>query len=412
MRGTALALLAGVMAATPQATPPRSAADGDWPQWLGPFRDGRASAASGFPAAGPLRLSVAWRRPVGIGSSGLSVSGDRLVTLGSDESGSYALALSPRDGSPAWRIALDPADPADESGPGSTPALADGLAYVVSPGCLLRALDVAGGQTAWQVDLKTQFGAKPRRGCASSPLVDGERLIVQTGAADDKRIAALDRRSGAVLWVANGAGRAVYSSPGVRARGGAREILVHHADTSQGDPRSGLGALRPDDGQLAWQAALDKGWSWATPVAVGDDGVLLLTWNDAALLRAPQGAAPAAVAWRSPGFSAYVGSPVYKDGYLYGHGGDFLRCLRASDGTTVWEERTYPGSVVLAGDALVALSITAGVLRVVDASPQAYRERARLQLLEPGSRAETPASVVGRRIFARNDEEIVAVDVE
>ena len=61
---------------------------------------------------------------------------------------------------------------------------------------------------------------------------------------------------------------------------------------------------------------------------------------------------------------------------------------------------------------IVSLSITAGLLRVVEASPQAYRERARLQVLEPGSRAETPPSVVGRRIFVRNDEEVVAVDVE
>ena len=170
--------------------------------------------------------------------------------------------------------------------------------------------------------------------------------------------------------------------------------------------------LRPDDGRLAWQAALDKSWSWATPVPAGENAVLLLTWNDAALVRAPEGARPAAVAWRSPGFTAYVGAPVYRDGYLYGHGGDFLRCLRASDGTTAWEERTYPGSVTLAEDALVSLSITAGLLRVVDARPLAYRERARLQVLEPGTRAETPASVVGRRIFVRSDDEIVAVDVE
>jgi hypothetical protein len=63
-----------------------------------------------------------------------------------------------------------------------------------------------------------------------------------------------------------------------------------------------------------------------------------------------------------------------------------------SDGTTAWEERTYPGSVVLVDGQLVALSITAGVLRVVEATP--------------------PPSVVGRRIFVRNDEEVAAVDVE
>jgi hypothetical protein len=68
--------------------------------------------------------------------------------------------------------------------------------------------------------------------------------------------------------------------------------------------------------------------------------------------------------------------------------------------------------VTLVGSNLVALSINAGLLRVVEATPAAYRERARLQTFEPGSSAETPPSVVGRRIYLRNDEEVVAVDVE
>ena len=145
---------------------------------------------------------------------------------------------------------------------------------------------------------------------------------------------------------------------------------------------------------------------------IGDDNVLVLTWNDAALVKAPTASQPAVVLWRSPGFTAYVATPVYHDGHLYGHGGDFLRCLRVSDGTTAWEERIYPGSVALVDGQLVALSIRAGLLRVVEATPQAYRERARLQVLEPGARAETPPSVVGRRVSGRNDEEVVAVDVE
>jgi len=61
---------------------------------------------------------------------------------------------------------------------------------------------------------------------------------------------------------------------------------------------------------------------------------------------------------------------------------------------------------------LIILSITAGLVRVVEATPAVYRERARLEALARGSRAETPPSVAGRRVFVRNDEEAVAVDVE
>jgi len=386
MRLLAAALLSSLLAVPAQAPPPPAPSDASWPQWLGPSRDGRSPSTGVFPASGPVRLKVAWRRPVGPGTSGLSVSGDRLVTLDSDEKGAWAVALSPRDGSVAWRVALDPGVPDEERGPGSTPVIAGGLAYALSPACQLRALDLATGKVAWHVDLKAQFGASPRQGCASSPLVEGERLFVQTGAPEDKRVAALDRATGSVAWAVKGAARANYSSPNLRGGSPSRELLINHTDTSKGEPRSGVSALRTADGELVWQYDLDKFWSFATPVPVGDD--------------------------RSPAFTAYVAAPVYRDGYLYGHGGDFLRCLKASDGTTAWEERTYPGSVALVDGQIVSLSITAGLLRIVEANPQAYRERARLQVLEPGSRAETPPSVVGRRIFVRNDEEVVAVDVE
>jgi outer membrane protein assembly factor BamB len=417
--GLLLAALASAQAPsaqnpTEQATAAKApaAAELGWPQWLGPSRDGRSPSTGVFPASGPVKLKIAWRRPLGPGTSGLSVSGDRLVTLDSDEKGAWAVALSPRDGTVAWRVALDPGVPDEERGPGSTPLIAGGLAYALSPACQLRALDLATGKVAWHVDLKAQFGASPRQGCASSPLVEGERLYVQTGAPEDKRVAALDRRTGATLWAVKGAARANYSSPNLRGSSAGRELLIHHTDMSKGEPRSGVSALRTSDGELVWQYDLDNFWSFATPVPVGDDRVLLLTWNDAALVKMPSGAQAASLVWRSPGFSAYVAAPVYRDGYLYGHGGDFLRCLKVSDGTTAWEERTYPGSVALVDGQLVSLSITAGLLRVVEASPAAYRERARLQVLEPGSRAETPPSVVGRRIFVRNDEEVVAVDVE
>ncbi|MFI4945908.1 MAG: PQQ-binding-like beta-propeller repeat protein, partial [Burkholderiales bacterium] len=181
---------------------------------------------------------------------------------------------------------------------------------------------------------------------------------------------------------------------------------------TQGDPRGGVTALRVEDGELAWHHTLDKFWSWATPVPIGADRVLVLTWNDAALVKAPKAGEAASVVWRIPAFTAYVATPVYKDGHLYGHGGDYLRCVRVSDGTTAWEERTYPGSVSLVDGNLVALSVRAGLLRVVEATPQAYRERAKLEVVEPGSRAEVSPTVVGRRIYVRNDEEVVAIDVE
>ena len=61
------------------AVGPEAAADSDWPQFLGPQRNGvyGGPAISGsWPASGP---PVLWRKPVGEGFSGAVAQGGRLI---------------------------------------------------------------------------------------------------------------------------------------------------------------------------------------------------------------------------------------------------------------------------------------------------------------------------------------------
>ena len=143
------------------------------------------------------------------------------------------------------------------------------------------------------------------------------------------------------------------------------------------------------------------------------DGVLLLTWNDAHAfaVSAREGTLQAEPAWQTQDLTADVSPPVFHAGHLYGFGGDFLACLDARTGKPAWKEKLYRGSVILVDGHLVVLSVTSGLLRVVEATPAGYREKARVEVLNRGSRAETPPSFAGRRIFMRNDEEVVAVEV-
>src|SRR5438105_5929342 len=53
----------------------------DWPQWLGPKRDGvwrETGLLDKFPAGGPKML---WRAPLGTGFAGPAVAGDRVYVL-------------------------------------------------------------------------------------------------------------------------------------------------------------------------------------------------------------------------------------------------------------------------------------------------------------------------------------------
>src|SRR5262245_36183574 len=78
------------------------AAAGDWPQWLGPNRDG-SSAEKVAPWKGPPK--VLWRLPVGEGHSSPVVSGGRVYLHAKvkDRDEEEVVALDPTTGKEAWR---------------------------------------------------------------------------------------------------------------------------------------------------------------------------------------------------------------------------------------------------------------------------------------------------------------------
>jgi hypothetical protein len=103
---------------------------------------------------------------------------------------------------------------------------------------------------------------------------------------------------------------------------------------------------------------------------------------------------------------------VAAGGHVYGFGGEFLVCLDAASGRTVWKEKIYPGSLILVDGRLVVQSQGSGLLRVVAATPAGYRELARAEVFAPGALSQTPPSFAGGRLFLRNSDEIVALEIE
>ena len=402
-RVRALALL---MAAATSA----GAADDTWPQWLGPTRDGRAARSW---AGKTPRLVLAWKRPLGSGGSGIVVADGRAFTLFSDEESEFAVAVSVADGRELWRAKLDAAVPAAEGGPVSTPLVSGATLVTLSSACQLRALEAATGKVVWQRDLKADFAVNLRRGCATSPLLEGGHLIVQAGGREnEQRVVALEPATGRTVWSARGPERTTYTSPVVAEIGGVRQLVVHH--TVVGPPMtSGLLGMRLSDQAVLWSRPLDK-MSFDTPLVLPEGRVVLGTWSDTQAVRVTGegGRLQAQPHWRTGDLVSYVSPPVFHDGHLYGFGGDFLACVEAAGGRTVWKERLYPGSVILVGDRLVVLSVTAGLLRVVQATPAGYREEAKLEVLNRGARADTPPSFAAGHVFVRNEEELVAVRVE
>ena len=388
-----------------------AAGAGDWRGLRGPNHDGSAGRDSRF-ASGAGAPVLRWRAPLGSGYSAVAVAGDRAVTLFADDKSDLLAGFDASTGKESWRIVMGPrydGIAGSFDGPVATPAIAEGRVFALDPAGNLVAADLADGHELWRVDLTARENApRPEHGFATSPLVAAGVLIVQTGAKGGA-IAGFDPATGARRWTA--AEDAVqYQSP-VPVRVGAREIVVAVADAK-------IVGLDPATGRLLFEHAHGGEPVWiatasAVPVPVGDGRVFVKTHVDNStmyrLVESPDGAIRIETLWKAPVLRQTYGIPVYHQGYLYGmNGRTVFTCVDAATGELKWRTRE-PGDgwPTLVGDQIVFVT-KERTLHVGPASPEGWKERARLDLFADMS--WTAPSVAGDSVYARSHGEMVRVD--
>src|SRR5688572_5314156 len=172
----------------------------DWPQWLGPQRDGvwrEEGLIEKFPVTGP---PVRWRVPISAGYSGPAVSGGRVFVMDRQLSGKAdppgnafsrgripgnerVVCLNEADGKLLWVHEYDcPYTVSYAAGPRTTPLISEGKVYTLGAEGNLFCLDAATGKEIWARDFKKDFGIPtPMWGFAAHPLLDGNRLICLAG---------------------------------------------------------------------------------------------------------------------------------------------------------------------------------------------------------------------------------------
>jgi outer membrane protein assembly factor BamB len=386
-----------------------------WTQWGGPARNG-AAPATGFFGGGPIRLREVWRRPADDGVSALVVAGGRLFSLALAGDDEVVFALDAGTGKGLWRVTLGPGEPSLPFGVISTPATDGRRVFALSTACKLVALEAATGKLAWQHDLKAEYKAGPPGSCWTSPLLAAGLLVLQVK-SPGYRVLAFDAASGAVAWSHEGSARSAHSSASLAEIAGVRQVVLQDI---QADGHGGLFGLRLADGALLWALpfADPESYSFDIPLSLPGDRTGLVTWNDFRTLEVRrQGEKLAAVRlWESRDVRAEIQPvnlhAVADGGHVYGFGGEFLVCLDAATGRTVWKEKIYPGSLILVDGRLVVQSRGSGLVRVVAATPAGYRELARAEVFAPGALSRTPPSFAGGRLFLRNSDEIVAMEIE
>jgi outer membrane protein assembly factor BamB len=392
------------------ATLATAAAADDWPQLWGPRGDGRSLAPSSIARAATLKARELWRRPIGSGFSGVSVVGGRGYTALSDGTRDQAVAFDVATGRELWRTPLGETyrgHDGSRDGPISTPTVEGGRVFLVGPLGLLVALDANTGRVVWSHDLPKEYGAAvPSYGFATSPLAVGKRVIVQVGGEKQNYLVAFEQASGKVAWsVSPGAG-AVYASPVLATVQGVEQLVTVSADKVLG--------LSPADGSLLWSHPRPKENEPSRgPVVLPDGRVFVPSWNEGALLAVTRegGAFKAAEVWRRPVLKNSYSPTVFHDGHLYGFNGQYLVCIDPATGDVKWRQKVYSGSLILVDGHLVVLGESSGDLRVAEATPAGYREKLKAAVFNPGSSSFTGPSWAGGRVYLRNVEEMVALEI-
>ena len=384
----------------------------DWPQFLGPARDGRytgAPLAADWPDGGPRRL---WSRPVGAGFAGPVVAGDRLILFHRVGGAEVVEALDAATGGVLWRYDYPTTYRDDfgfDEGPRSVPVVHGGRVYTFGAQGRLHAVDVETGAGVWQVDTHARYGVrKGFFGAAGSPLVEDGRVIANVGGRRGG-IVAFDAATGDELWTAT-THEASYSSPAGGVFGGRRTALVF--------TRNGLVGLDPASGEVRferrWRSRLGASVNAATPLVLGDRVFISASYGAGAALLRVEGGTLAEEWSGDDSMTNHYATAVERGGVLYGyHGrqeyGPSLRAVDARSGAVRWsEDRFGAGTVTLAGDLLVILR-ESGELVLAEATPDAFRPLARAAIL-PGVVRAYPALAAGR-LYARNTDTLVAVDL-
>jgi outer membrane protein assembly factor BamB len=393
----------------------------DWPQFLGPMRNGVYAGpelAKSWPAGGP---KVVWKREVGQGFAGPAVAEGKLILfhrLGGKE---RVECLDAKSGQPLWSGEYPTAYADDfgfDEGPRGTPAIADGRVFTFGADGVLSCWNLADGKRAWEVDTKTKFRApKGFFGPACSPLIEGGAVVLNVGGANGAGVVAFDCKSGKVLWKATD-DPAGYASPVAATVGGKRTIFAF--------TRSGLDAIDPAGGrvlfQFPWRSRMDASVNAAAPLVIheGNDDLVFLSASygtGATLLRLdPRDLTkPPEQVWSGDeSLSNHYATSVHREGFLYGfHGrqehGPSLRCVELRTGKVRWSEDGFgAGTILLAGDRLLVLT-EKGQLVLAPATPEGWQATAKAQILPFECRAY-PALADGL-LYARSKDRMVCVDL-
>jgi len=374
-----------------------------WPDWRGRGRDGISGSVPQTLSAGKRLL---WAHTMtGPGVAGLAVDSGCVVVAdkGLNDEQDIFRCLDADTGEEKWKITYPAKGEMDfTNSPCANPVMYEGLVYLLGAFGDLHCAKLETGEVLWKKNLIEDFGADlPTWGFSSTPLIVGDKLIVNPG-AKDASLVALDRLTGEMRWSTPGYPPA-YASFILADFGGVRQIVGYDAIS--------LGGWDPDTGKRLWELIpeTEGDFNVPTPIIVGDK-LLVSTENNGTRIYAfdEKGKIKPEPVALGEDLAPDTSTPVVLDGMVFGSC-NRLVCLDLADLSTLWECAEDPFCdycSFIAGNGRVLVMTQTGSICLLKADDRQFNCVSRLDLFDDVPDTERDVwshpALVGNRLYVRN----------
>ena len=385
----------------------------EWPQWRGPKRDGictETGLLQAWKGSGP---PILWSGTgLGKGYSSVAIAGGKIFTMGDRGKGAHLIALDLEKGKELWATKVGGGEP------NSTPTVDRDLVFALGRDGDLLCAEAASGKEVWRKSLKRDLGGDMMSGWgySESPLVDGERLICTPG-GDDSILAALDRKTGNVIWKAKmpdsvgdrGKDGAGYSSVVISEARGVKQYIQLVG--------RGLVSVAAADGKFLWaynKIANDTA-NIPTPIVKGNfvfcssgygTGAALLEVTQKGKTLEPREVyfLPAKEMQNHHGGMVLVGDHVYCGS---GHNEGFPIAIDLRTGKVAWKPGRGPGknsAAVLYADGDLYFRYQDGTMALIEANPKEYKLKGTFQIATKNGESWPHPVISNGKLYLRDQD--------
>lgn len=391
----------------------------DWPQWRGPDRTD-VSREKGllkeWPENGP---PLVWLfKDAGFGYSGFSIADGQLFTMGAKGGKEFLLCLDDKQGTELWRVETgNQLENNWGDGPRGTPSIDGQHVYAIGADGDIVCAKRSDGEIVWRKKMQDFGGEVPNWGYTESPLVDGE-LVICTPGGEQGTVLALNKKTGEKVWQSSDlTDPAHYSSTIVVEHNGIRQYIQL--------TEKSIAGFNAKTGAMLWRADW-PGRTAVIPTPIFRDGYVYVTSGYGVgcnLFRIDENNQVEAVYDDEAKklMKNHHGGVVLIGDHLYGHSDSVgWVCQEFATGKQMWRERSVlgKGAVTSADGMLYCISEGDGVVALVEATPEGWKEKSRFTLTpqteirDPDGRIWTHPVIANGRMYLRDQDLIFCFDVK